>query len=193
MNGQEDLTHTNWLLFSQEQLIRLVNPAISTRIINLPDKNYLVASNISEADITRIFLLTNTDVNNNYLYLESFKVFLDNAPDPLNIPGLEDNILDIVRKADIISFVANNKVSYPFSKNLFNNSTINQFIDNYTNLIPNSPKTYNRIKTYTIVLNPDLFQMDPNNNNNQSHIWGPPVVSSTQTTQRRQFNPLINM
>jgi hypothetical protein len=174
-----DYTQTDWTLISQEQYIRRVNPAISTRIIKSSNKNYLVASNISEADITKIFLITNTDKNNNYLYLENFKVFLDKAHNPVNIPGLEAIILDIVRKADITSFINGSKVSFPFSRNLFNGSTINQFIDNYTRLLPNAPNTFGRVKTYKIVLNPD----DPTDAQNSDSTNNNSNTTTTPTTQ----------
>ena len=153
--SKKDLTHADWLMFSQEHLIRQVNPNIATKIVKLPNKNYLVASNITSEDIVKLKFLTNTDKNNNYLYLETLKVYLDNSSYAVNIHGLKYVILDIFRKADVDAFINESNVFYPFSPSNYNGLSFSAFINDFTDLVPNSPKTSGHLQTYTIVLNPD--------------------------------------
>jgi len=155
-----DLTHANWLLFSQEKLIQNVNTNISTEIISSKNKNFLVVSNVSEADIDKLYFLVNTDQNNNYLYLESFAVFYQGASKSVNIPGLQTIMINNFRQSDIKGFISKANVHYPFNvKNFvgsdFTGNTLSEFIDQFTGLIPYSPSTYGNVKTYSFVLNPD--------------------------------------
>ena len=71
--NSKDLTHADWCLFTQTRLIESVNPEIVCEIVNFSsEKKLLFVSNVTEADLLKIKFLTNTDQNNNYLYLEDF-------------------------------------------------------------------------------------------------------------------------
>ena len=85
-----DFEQRDWLLFSMQQLIENVDPNISINIIKAGESKLLIASNITEDSIIKLSFLTNSDFNNNYLYLENFSVFLNSYNEPLNIPGLSE-------------------------------------------------------------------------------------------------------
>lgn len=104
--------------------------------------------------------LVNTDENNNYLYIEKFKVYLDGSLHDFDIPGLYNNIEDMFRRSDTNAFIQSSKFHEPFNvQNMtntnFNSKTFNEFIDSYTANTPYSVKTFGKVKTYEIVLNPD--------------------------------------
>jgi len=159
-SSNPDLKHLDWLLFSTEKLIQSVNTNISTQIVKSSGKNLLIVSNVSEEDINNLFFLVNTDQNNNYLYLESFSLFYQGASKSVDIPGLELIIINNFRKSDIDGFISKKDVHYPFDVKKFVGSdftgtTLSEFIDHYTGLIPFAPSTYGKVKTYSFVLNPD--------------------------------------
>jgi len=159
-SSSSDLTHANWLLFSIQQLIHNVNDNISTEIVSSQGKNLLFVSGVSEADIDNLYFLTNTDQNNNYLYLETFSVIYEGSNNNVNIPGLQTIMINNFRQSDISGFVSGNKLHYPFStKNFkstsFTGNTLSEFIDQYTSLVPFAASTYGNVKTYSFVLNPD--------------------------------------
>lgn len=156
--SKPDLQHRDWLLYSQERLIRDIDPNISVDITTTATGvKQLVVTNISEASLGKLKFITNTDQNNNYLYLYCFKVFIFGSPTPLNIDGLCESVINIFRNSDINSFINQEKVFQPFKNNNFNDSSISEFVDNYTSLSPLSPKTSNLIKTYKLLLNLDNY------------------------------------
>lgn len=173
-----DLTHANWLLFSQEKLIQNVNPNISTEIVISPDKRLLVVSNVSAKDIDNLNFLVNTDQNNSYLNLESFTIFLKGASKSVNISGFETIILNNFKRTDITGFLSKATVHYPFNvknfKNLdgtdFTGKTLSEFIDQFASLIPFSPSTKGKHKTYSFVVNPDHTPSGGGSNDDSS--WG---------------------
>jgi hypothetical protein len=172
---QKDLGHADWLLFTQIQLFKSVNPSIICEIIETPETNQkrLFASNVSEIDILNLQSITNTDVNNNYLYLENFSVYLRNNPSkPLNLPGFNELMINLYRQSDYNAFIQNQKTHIMFStadfqyttflnntnNNVNNNlygSDINSFIDLFTGILPFTNSTSPGQKIYSILLNPD--------------------------------------
>jgi methylglyoxal synthase len=92
-----DLKHRDWLLYSTKRIIQSVDENISVEIIDTPNGGKkLIASEITEADIDKIAFLTNTDQNNNYLYLEDFQVYIAGSISPLNIPGLKETVMNFI-------------------------------------------------------------------------------------------------
>ena len=157
MKDRTDLDSADWLCFFTETIIKKVNPSIIVNISiqknddGITIKRLIYVSNISEEDILKLKFLTNTNDNNNYLYLEKFIVDLDNGNTKLRIHGLNDIILNFWRYSDSNAFEKDEKFFYPFSSIV----NINKFIDDYTNLITIFPKTSNKPKIYSLVLNPD--------------------------------------
>ena len=152
-----DLDSADWLCFFTKSMVNKVNPFIHVHISKfkdnngVPTKRLIHISNISEEDIVKLKFLTNTNENNNYLYLEKFSVELDNGEIRLNIPGLSEVLLEFWRCSDSYAFEKGEKFFKPFS----DITNINRFIDNYTDLHPSLPKTFYKEKKYVIILNPD--------------------------------------
>jgi hypothetical protein len=169
-----DLKHRDWLLFSTKSLILSVDQNISVKIIDTPNGGkLLIASGISETAIDKLHFIVNTDQNNNYLYLEDFKVYKKNSPKPLNIPGLKDIMINVFRSSDAFNFVSDNKTHIPFSGSNFKTAsvdTFSQYIDKLSSFLPHTLSTNGSEKTYEIVLNPDSIlnamrnALDPNRN-----------------------------
>ena len=87
-SGNADLKHRDWCLFTQKKLIQLTTPQVSVKIIDTTDGGKrLLAYNVTEAQIAAMKFLTNTDQNNNYLYLEDMRVRLKGSIEPLEIEG----------------------------------------------------------------------------------------------------------
>jgi len=163
-----DLLHRDWLLFSTSKMIQAVDQSISINIIDTQngEKNggkLLIASGISEESIGKLNFIVNTDINNNYLYLEDFKVYSFGNYTPLNIYGLKEIMINIYHASDVQGFLRGEKTHTPFDvKNFINTSfkgkTFSQYIDELTGLLPYTPDTSNKIKTYQITLNPDSHE-----------------------------------
>jgi hypothetical protein len=161
-----DLKHRDWLLFSQQKVIQLNAPSVTSRISYVADGGArLTLSNISEADLVKLNFLTNTDHNNNYLYLETATVNLSTSVSPLLISGLNDTMLDIFRLSDLTSYLAGSKTHIPFSDTAFNGISVGAFIDNLTAALPTVPDTYGIPKKFTLVLNPDVCYCNEGNGN----------------------------
>jgi len=173
-----DLEHRDWVLYTQKALFASIDPNISAIIQDFPNgKKKLIVSNISENTIEKLAFLTNTDQNNNYLYLEDFGVNLFGFPEPLNIPGLLEITLELFRDSDLDNYLEGSKTKIPFTgKNITENSGIvvnsfPEFIDILTNTIPYSTRTFGRVKYFEFILNPDMKlkrENDVNINNYQS-------------------------
>ena len=160
--ASSDLTSRDWLAASTKQLVLSVDASVSVEFEYYPDgRMKIFLNNVSEATIGKLSFLTNTDFNNNYLYLEDFNVFINNSYSPLDIPGLFEIADSLYKQSDITSFLAGNKVKKPFAPSNIQNSslppgsTFNELVDALTGLIPYVESTVNRVKTYQIVLNPD--------------------------------------
>ena len=71
-----DLTQTDWCLFTQEKLIQSNITDVSiTYFKNANGTTNMSVSGIKPIDIAKLKILTNTNDNNNYLYLDQFNVF----------------------------------------------------------------------------------------------------------------------
>ena len=155
--SQPDLKHRDWVLKSQQALIANIDNTISTRIIDTDDGGKrLLVFNISEASIQNLLFLTNTDQNNNYLYLEEFNVTIQQDLQPLEFPGLSQIMIKIYETSDANAFLNGSKTQKPFTSSSFNNGqTINEVVDTISSLLPFVTSTYGKVKTYDLVLNPD--------------------------------------
>jgi len=157
-----DLQHRDWLLFSSKRLLQTVNYNISVTFTDTPNGGkLLIAQNISETDIDNIPFITNTDQNNNYLYLQDFNVYIEGSFTPQNIPGLRETVMNAYTSTDADSFLNKQELHFPFMVKNFENSdfkgtTFSQFVDEYSGLLPFTTKTKGYVKTYEVVLNPDL-------------------------------------
>jgi hypothetical protein len=159
--GEKDLNHADWVLFTQEKLIQQVATDISiTYFINESGTRCMQITGIPKTVIGQLKFLTNTDQNNNYLYLNDFTIYVDGLFSPLVIPGFNDVVKSMYRNSDLTGYLCDCKTHKPFSvKNIKNNSTFkgdnfNQFVDAYSGLVPYVADTVNRNKTYGITLVP---------------------------------------
>jgi hypothetical protein len=159
--SQPDLQHRDWVLKSQQALITNIDNTISTKIIDTDDGGKrLVIFNVSESSIQNLLFLTNTDQNNNYLYLEKFNVTIQQDLQPLEFPGLSEIMIKIYEKSDANAFLNGSKTQKPFASSSFNNGqTINQVVDTISSLLPYVTSTYGKVKTYSMVLNPDVLSL----------------------------------
>jgi len=174
--GEADLKHRDWLLFSVQNMIQSADESISTFIEDTPDGGKVLrAVSISEQTIGNLPFLTNTDQNNNYLYLEDLKVYIDGHIAPLDVPGLKDVAINVYRKSDINSFLQYNRVHFPFSINSYKGLNFNEFVDQYTALQPTTLNTTGYVKSYEIVLNPDLANYKPNSGGKVGGGFVPPI------------------
>ena len=158
-HGTGDLQHRDWVLKSQAALIAKINSDISTEIINTPDGGKrLLINYVDEESIQLLQFLTNTDQNNNYLYLESVSLILQGSLNPLEFPGLSETLVKTFELSDAAEFINGNetKTHIPFAPETFNGSSINQFVDDLSALLPYVPNTYGTRKFYNLVLNPDF-------------------------------------
>jgi len=156
-----DLTHAQWVLYSQEKLIQKVSPDLSiTYFINDSGVTCMRITGIEQSIIGKLQFLTNTDQNNNYMYLSDFSIYVDGLFLPLSIPGFTDVVKSMYRNSDLNGYLCNCKTHKPFAvKNIKQNSTFkgnnfNQFVDEYSGLVPYITNTTGRVKTYGIDLVP---------------------------------------
>jgi len=116
MGGSKDLTSRDWVAASTKQLVLSVDASVSVEFEYYPDGGMKIfLNNISESTIGKLSFLTNTDFNNNYLYLEDFNVFINNNFSPLDIPGLFAIADSLYKQSDITAFLAGNKLKQPFA------------------------------------------------------------------------------
>jgi hypothetical protein len=173
----DDLKHRDWLLFTTKRMIQSVDETISVDIVDTPNGGkLLIASGITEAAIDKLTFLTNTDQNNNYLYLEDLKVYVAGFFTPLNIPGLTETVVNVFRSSDADQFVLGNKLHAPFLGSNYNTpyltvTSFSDYVDAFSSLTPYAPTTLGRVKTYEITLNPD-FVYGYNQNNQTSDTKG---------------------
>ena len=159
--SNRDLQHRDWVLRSQQALIADIAPIVSTSIQETPDGGKrLFINHVNESDIQKLLFLTNTDQNNNYMYLENFEIFTSNDIRPLYFPGLSQIMIKIFETTDLKGFIEGSKTQQPFVPSSFNGLTINEFIDVLSNYLPFVPNTSGKAKYYTLTLNPD-FELLP--------------------------------
>ena len=162
-----DLQHRDWLLRTTIKQILAIDPTITYRIDSgSNDSKHLILSDISEETLPHLAFITNTDVNNNYLYLEALIVSLDNSNNYLQIPGLTNLAVEIWNYSDSNAFTSGDKFFKPFDRNLTNPLTghpinISEWIDIYTSAVPFVPNTKDKRKKFRIVLNPDCLEYLP--------------------------------
>jgi hypothetical protein len=160
-----DLTHSDWCLFTQEKLIQNTVTDVSiTYYKKANGTTNMTISGIKPADIAKLKFLTNTDQNNNYLYLEQFNVYINNGFNPLVIPGLNEVIQNFFRNSDMMGYLDDKKTHLPFSNANIQSGqnvakTFNEFIILGTKLIPYipniTPENLNTTVKYEIILCPD--------------------------------------
>jgi hypothetical protein len=156
-----DLLHRDWLLFSTSKMIQAVDQSISINIIDTKNGGKrLIASGISEESIGKLNFIVNTDINNNYLYLEDFKVYVFGNYTPFSIFGLKEIMINVYHASDVQGFLKGEKTHSPFDVQNFRDTsftgkTFSQYIDQLTGLLSYTPHTSNKVKTYQITLNPD--------------------------------------
>jgi hypothetical protein len=154
------LKHQDWVLRSAKRMLQQVNPNIMFKEIKRGNTPLLVVFNVSEQDLPNLNFFTNTD-NNNYLYLETFGVYINDTTEQLiKVPGLAQLLTENWQVADNLAYRQNSQVFYPFTSFLVNKYTqntfsISQYIDEQTSIIPWLPSTYGTPKQFTFVLNPD--------------------------------------
>jgi len=158
---EPDFKHADWLLFTQEKLIQRVSTNISTQIVKTDKKRFLIISDIPEELLDKLDFITNTDTNNNYLYIEKFTMYMSGSPKPIKIPGLDNIVVNAFRQSDANGFFEGKKTHSPFDVSQFRGSnfrgyTFSDFIDEFSSLIPFAPTTTGNTKTYEIILNPDF-------------------------------------
>lgn len=158
-----DLMHRDWLNNAIITLFQKVNNNIRYTILNKSGNRKLVKFwNINEVDLPKLPLLTNTDGNNNYGYLDKFEVYTDNKMEyKIEVPGLNTIILRNSRDADIAAFLNGDKLFYPFVPFLngpnSNKLSIPKFIDQITEETPWLPNTTGKGKQFMVTFNPDCI------------------------------------
>jgi len=162
-----DLTHADWWIRTTTKLLQKVDTTLRFQILKVRQTQHLIIENISEATLSQLFFLVNTDQNNNYGYLEELQVFVkgDYSRTPIPIPGFSTLANSIWNEADATGFVEGQKTQNAFLaplNNPYTNEplTIPQYVDWITAVIPWAPKTVGKEKIFTIMLNPDtaLFE-----------------------------------
>jgi hypothetical protein len=159
-NNNQDLRHRDWLLRSQIKLTQQTTPAVKTQVFKTQnDGRLLQLSNVTEDDLIILSFLTNTDKNNNYLYLENIELYLNDEIKPFKIPGLKEMLIQVFENSDISAFLNNNKTHTPFNTDSFNGERLGDYIDNITSQIPFLQNTLNIHKKFVLYLNPDYFNV----------------------------------
>ena len=160
-----DLKHRDWLLYSQIALTQMDDPSIPVRIVSFgKDQRRLVISNLTNEQLERLTFFTNTDQNNNYLYIEKFNIYIDGFQNPQNIVGLNEMMIEMFRFSDASAFIDDKKRHNPFNSDNFTNvkgdvDSIDTFVNSYLRKMPISiAKASGSSYRYEVVLNPDMFQ-----------------------------------
>jgi hypothetical protein len=154
---RQDLKHRDWVLKTQQALVLKSAPDISTEIINTPNGGkQLWIKYVNEEDFQNLQFLTNTDQNNNYLYLDGFEIIIEGGIYPLDFPGLKETMIKIFEISDGNAFLDDKKTHQPFLGPIFCGSTMSEYIDDVSDLLPFMNNTYGIKKYYNLVLNPDL-------------------------------------
>jgi hypothetical protein len=167
-NLPPDLQSRDWLIALTQTLLKDVDSNIKCTVSVRGPSKILRISNISEISVDKLKFLTNTSTNNNYGYLEDFKVsVLDNKSIiPINVPDLKKIMIEAYNFNDTKAFLENNKLFNPFL-NFFKDPcdpskyiSVTEFIDTYTEMtsvigLPGVIPTRDKVKIYEAVFNPD--------------------------------------
>ena len=154
-----DLNHSDWLLNSIKKIMESIDPTISVSSFTTSSGGKKIfIYGINQIAIEKIYFITNTDQNNNYLSLEDFNVYIDKHYGALDIPGLKEIMISMYSHSDIFSFLSNNRTHTPFTvKNILNTDykgkTFSGYIDYLSASVPYVQHTEGRFKGYSITLN----------------------------------------
>lgn len=154
-----DLNHSDWLLNSIKKIMERIDQRISVSSFTTSSGGKKIfIYGIDSIAIEKIYFITNTDQNNNYLSLEDFNVYIDKHYGPLDIPGLKEIMISMYAHSDIFSFLSNNRTHTPFTvKNILNTDykgkTFSGYIDYLSASIPYVQHSEGRFKGYSITLN----------------------------------------
>ena len=135
----KDFTTADWLLFSTEKMAKRINPYI----VSTKGNNLLVLSNVNCDDLKKIYLFTNTNSNNDYLYFDSISIKTNNSS--LYLPGLNEIVKEIYTDEDNKANSEDQKFFKPFE-------SIDELVDKFTSIVPIYPKLEGKEKYYTIKL-----------------------------------------
>jgi hypothetical protein len=157
-----DLTHADWWIRTCTKLLQKVDTSLRFTVVKVEKTQHLMVENISEATLSKLFFLVNTDQNNNYGYLEALQVFVkdDYSRTAIPIPGFSTLANAIWNEADATGFVEGQKTQTAFLaplNNPYTNEplTVPEYVDWITAVIPWAPKTFGKEKIFTLMLNPD--------------------------------------
>jgi len=162
-----DLQHRDWLLRITIKQVLAIDPTITYRIDTGSDNSkHLILSDISEESLPHLAFITNTDCNNNYLYLEALNVSLVGNNHYLQIPGLNNLSVELWNHSDSNAFTKGDKFFKPFDSNLKHPLTENpmniiEWIDIYSSVLTFLPNTRDKKKKFRLILNPDCAQWAP--------------------------------
>jgi hypothetical protein len=166
-NRSPDLMSRDWVIASVIKLAQAVDPLIIANVENTCNGGKILClSNINENAIERISVLTNNDKNNNYLYVEDFKVYVNNELNPIAFPELTKVVKNMYKYSDVQAFIAGEKTQKPFLVSNFGGTsdykgkTFSGFVDFLSAATPFVPSTRNKCKKYTVCLNPDNHVVD---------------------------------
>jgi hypothetical protein len=147
--------HSDFVLNTCGYLATKVNPAIQIT----KKGNTMTMSNISDADLQNLQMLTSTDQSNRPLRFSNIQVSIPDAQGftmQLNIPGLNEIMGKIVASSATEAFLANQKVHKPFkqlsAKAVAPQSPVSDIVDMLTSMIPSVPKSTGKSKTYKLSL-----------------------------------------
>jgi len=162
MSLSPDLTHADWWIRTCTKLLQKVDTSLRFTVVKVEKTQHLMVENISEATLSKLFFLVNTDQNNNYGYLEALQVFVkdDYSRTAIPIPGFSTLANAIWNEADATGFVEGQKTQTAFLaplNNPYTNEplTVPEYVDWITAVIPWAPKTFGKEKVFTLMLNPD--------------------------------------
>ena len=139
-----DLKHRDWLLYSQIALTQRDDPSIPVKIVPFGNnQRRLVISNLNDEQLEKLRFFTNTDQNNNYLYIEKFNIYVDGFQNPQNIVGLNEIMMNMYRYSDATAFLEDRKTHNPFNADKFTNAkgdvaSIDAFVNSYLREVPTS-------------------------------------------------------
>lgn len=162
-----DLKSRDWLIHTTKHFLRTIDPSIITDIQYTGDGGrVLIVSNVSEETLDKLAFITNTDKNNNYGYLEDFKVFIKGELEPVDLGDFSETVLDLFRSSDADAFLNDKKTHTPFAvSNLKNTPAFNtegkrfaDYVDFISGTLQGSRSTYGLVKLFEFVFNPDARQ-----------------------------------
>lgn len=159
-----DKTHADWLLTTQECLIKRSHPSLSTKIEHFPkyDKRFLTIEQIPLNVFKELRFIVNTDTNNNYLYIETIKIYVNGSCTPVEIIGVEDTLNQLYNFSDMNAFIEGSKTHTPWVTTTIPEFNLTTYIENQISILPPQLRvTTNDIICFDLVLNPDKKKKVP--------------------------------